>query len=252
MKKWPLNSITLFAVTHSKLRKVSDGTDTQVATCIINKWTAKINKRRIYNGKCPPGEKGDRKRRRKIRKTVAVLRTLESSRHEALKNREEKEFILGQSPRINFYPFSTHSTIQFPYGLVQLPKLSLRPRSWAHFSTKFIVLGLLGLGSFISTVKDLPKVDLTIGAVCGKNLCANENNNWRWWDQTPTGQAPISLSQPNPSSRVISQTLSMVGTKRTEGFRKGAWTLHKPAEVIPVWAVIYPIDGMMNKPCSER
>ena len=162
MKKWPLNSVTLFVATHSKLRKASDGTDTQVATCIINKWTAKINKRRIYNGKCPLGERGDRKRRRKRRKTVIVLRTLESSHCEALKNREEEEFILGQSPRINFYPFSTHSVIPLPYGLVRLLKLSLRPSSWAYFSTKFIVLGLLGLSLFTSTMKDLPKVDPTI------------------------------------------------------------------------------------------
>ena len=162
MKKWPLNSVTLFVATHSKLRKASDGIDTQVATCIINKWTAKINKRRIYNGKCPPGERGDRKRRRKRRKTIAVLKTLESSRREAPKNREEEEFILRQSPRINFYPFSTHSVIPLPYCLVRLLKLSLRPSSWANFSTKFIVLGLLGLGSFTSTVKDLPKVDPTI------------------------------------------------------------------------------------------
>ena len=162
MKKWPLNSVTLFVATHSKLRKASDRTGTQVATCIINKWTVKINKRRIYNKKCPSREKKDKKRRRKRRKTVAVLRTLESSRREAPKNREEEEFILGQSPRINFYPFSTHSAIPLPYGLVRLPKLSLRPSSWAHFSTKFIVLGLLGLDSFTSIVKDLPKVNLTV------------------------------------------------------------------------------------------
>ena len=158
MKKWPLNSVTLFAATHNKLRKASNGTGTQVATCIINKWTAKINKRRIYNEKCLSREKRDKKRR----KTVAVLRTLESSRREAPKNREEEEFILGQSPRINFYPFSTHSAIPLPYGLIRLPKLSLRPSSWAHFSTKFIVLGLLDLDSFTSIVKDLPKVNPTV------------------------------------------------------------------------------------------
>ena len=222
MKKWPLNSVTLFAATHSKLRKASDGTGSQVATCIINKWTAKINKRRIYIGKCPLGEKRDRKRRRKRRKTVAVLRTSESSHCEASKNREEEEFILGQSPRINFYHFSMHSAIPLPYGFVRLLKFSLRPSSWAHFSTKFIVLSLLGLGSFTSTVKGLPKVNPTIGAICGKNLCTSENNNRRWWDQTPIGQAPISLSQPDPSSRVISQTLSMARTKSTESLGKGA------------------------------
>ena len=103
----------------------------------------------------------NRKRRKKRRKTVAVLRTLESSRREAPKNREEEEFILGQSPRINFYPFSTHLAIPLPYNLVRFLKLSLRPSSWANFSTKFIVLDLLGLGLFTSTVKDLPKVDPT-------------------------------------------------------------------------------------------
>ena len=54
MRKWPLNSITLFAATHSKLRKATDGTSTQVATCMINKWTAKINKKEVYNTRCPP------------------------------------------------------------------------------------------------------------------------------------------------------------------------------------------------------
>ena len=42
MKKWPLNSIILSTATHSKLREVLDGTDTQVATCTINRWTTKM------------------------------------------------------------------------------------------------------------------------------------------------------------------------------------------------------------------
>ena len=54
MRKWPLNSITLFVATHSKLRKAADGTGTQVATCMINKWMAKINEKEIYNTRCPP------------------------------------------------------------------------------------------------------------------------------------------------------------------------------------------------------
>ena len=33
----------MFAVTHSKLRKALDGTGTQVATCMINRWTVKMN-----------------------------------------------------------------------------------------------------------------------------------------------------------------------------------------------------------------
>ena len=65
MKKRPLNSITLFAATHSKLRKVADGTGTQVATCMINKWTAKINEKEIYNGRCPSRVGGRKKERKK-------------------------------------------------------------------------------------------------------------------------------------------------------------------------------------------
>ena len=32
----------LFTATHSKLREALDGTDTQVATCTIDRWTAKM------------------------------------------------------------------------------------------------------------------------------------------------------------------------------------------------------------------
>ena len=49
-----------------------------------------------------------------------------------------------------------------------------------------IVLGLLGLGSLTSTVKDTPlNGDPTIGVVCGKNLCASENDNRTRQGQTP-------------------------------------------------------------------
>ena len=161
MKKWPLNSVTLFAATHSKLRKASDGTGTQIVTCMINKWTAKINKRGIYNGKCPLGEGGIEKRERKGRKTVAVLKTPESFRREAPKNREEVELILGQSPRINFYPFSTCSIIPFPYSHVPLLKLSLKLSSWARFLYQIYCIGPVGFGLIRPTIKNLPKVDPT-------------------------------------------------------------------------------------------
>ena len=42
MKEWPLNSAMLSTATHSKLREALDGTDTQVATCAIDRWTAKM------------------------------------------------------------------------------------------------------------------------------------------------------------------------------------------------------------------
>ena len=42
MKEWRLNSVMLSTATHSKLREALDGTYTQVATCTIDKWTAKM------------------------------------------------------------------------------------------------------------------------------------------------------------------------------------------------------------------
>ena len=41
IKEWPLNSAILSTTTHSKLREALDGTETQVATCTIDRWTAK-------------------------------------------------------------------------------------------------------------------------------------------------------------------------------------------------------------------
>ena len=38
----------LTTTTHSKLREVLDGTDTQVATCAIDRWTAKMKRTEGY------------------------------------------------------------------------------------------------------------------------------------------------------------------------------------------------------------
>ena len=48
MKEWPLNSVTLSTATHSKLREALDETDTQVATCKINRWTTKMKGAKEY------------------------------------------------------------------------------------------------------------------------------------------------------------------------------------------------------------
>ena len=55
----------MFAAIYSKLRKAADGTGTLVATCMINKWTVKINEKEIYNGKCPPTGKEEERKRKK-------------------------------------------------------------------------------------------------------------------------------------------------------------------------------------------
>ena len=55
----------MFVATHNKLRKAADGTGTQVATCMINKWMAKINEKEIYNTRDPLREGGKKKEKRK-------------------------------------------------------------------------------------------------------------------------------------------------------------------------------------------
>ena len=142
IKEWPLNSVTLSAVTHSKLRKVLDGTGTQVETYMINRWTVKMNGAGGYITT-------------EISQERTVWRTAKSSGREASESWEEEEFILELSPRTDFYLSSTPLMI----SLLNVParplmKSSLKPSSWVHFFTKFIVLSLLGLGSLTSTVKD--------------------------------------------------------------------------------------------------
>ena len=144
MKEWPLNSVTLSAVTHSKLRKVLDGTGTQVETYMINRWTVKMNGAGGYITT-------------EISQERTVWRTAKSSGCEASESWEEEEFILELSPRTDFYLSSTPLMISLPNVPARpLMKSSLKPSSWAHFFTKFIVLSLLGLGSgsLTSTVKD--------------------------------------------------------------------------------------------------
>ena len=47
MKELPLNSAMLSTATHSKLREALDGTNTQVATCTIDRWMAKIDRKSV-------------------------------------------------------------------------------------------------------------------------------------------------------------------------------------------------------------
>ena len=51
MWRIPLNNATLATATHRELKRVSDGTSTQVEVWIINKWRVKMIQKRIYKGK---------------------------------------------------------------------------------------------------------------------------------------------------------------------------------------------------------
>ena len=138
----------LSAATHSKLREAWDETDTQVATCIIDRWTAKMKGVKEYITRKISGRKG------------RLGGTRESSKWCSIGIGKEK-LILGRGPRTDFDPpLTTPLTILLLNDpALPLAKSSQRPSSLARFSTKLIVLGLLDLGSFTSTVKDtMPKL----------------------------------------------------------------------------------------------
>ena len=145
MRKWPLNSITLVIATHSKLKKAVDGTSTQVATYMINKWRAKINGKEVYNVRDPPGM-GDRKI--DWRKTVAVFITLKSFCNQSPKN-QEGESVLGSIPRINYH--SSPHVFDHSIYLRSCPVVATLTKTQflSPFSIKFIVLGLLDLSLFM-------------------------------------------------------------------------------------------------------
>ena len=148
MKEWPLNSVTLSAVTHSKLRKALDGTGTQVTTCMINRWTVKMNEvERYITTKVSQGEGGD---------------------HSSEDSWKLWPWSIGKPKRIRIYPQTQLEDKHLPLLHAfddPAPSRSCQTvdetLTKAQFFTKFIVLGLLGLGSLTSTVKDLPNQDPT-------------------------------------------------------------------------------------------
>ena len=162
--------------THSKLREALDGTDTQVATCAIDRWTAKMKRTEGYIT-----------REISRRRGTAIRKTLGSSIGGVLEEEKKKSSSAEDRGRASTFPPTTLLTIQFPNDPARpLKASSQRPSSQVRFSTKFIVLGLLGLGSLTSTMKGAPQNwDPTIGAVCGENLCASENDNRTGQSQTP-------------------------------------------------------------------
>ena len=54
MLRKPLNNVALATITHKKLERVSDGTNTQVKAQIINKCRIKMIQGEIYNVRDPP------------------------------------------------------------------------------------------------------------------------------------------------------------------------------------------------------
>ena len=136
----------LTTTTHNKLREALDGTDTQVATYAIDRWTVKTKRIEGYITKEISRRKG-----------TAIRKTPESSIGGVSEEKKKKSSSAEDRGRALTFPPTTLLTIQFPNDPARpLKASSQRPSSQARFSTKFIVLDLLGLGLLTSTVKGAP------------------------------------------------------------------------------------------------
>ena len=116
----------------------------------------------LHNRQMDGQDKGSRRiynQRNLTKRGTAIRKTPESSSC-AVSEEEEKnsssDEARGQTLTL---PPTMPLTILLPNDPVRpLTKSSQKPSSWARFSTKFIVLGLLGLGSLTSTVKDTSQI----------------------------------------------------------------------------------------------
>ena len=182
MRRWPLNNITLFAATHSKLRKAADGIDTQVATCMINKWTTKINEKEIYDTRGPLRTKkerkkeGERDKKKDGRSSYHPRKLLQLSTKE-LRRRRISHWTKLEDKLPSFLHAFDHSI-----SIWSCPAVATLTK--AQFLSPFSLPNLLywarWIWAYLLNSKKRPKADLTIGAVYGKNLCASENNNRTW------------------------------------------------------------------------
>ena len=109
----------LSTATHSKLREALDGTDTQVATYAIDRWTAKMKKAEEYITR----------EISKIRGT-AIRKTPESSSGTVSEEEKKKSSSAEARGRTLTLPPTTLLTIQFPNDFARsLMKSSQRPSS---------------------------------------------------------------------------------------------------------------------------
>ena len=86
-----MNNAMLSTATHSKLREALDGTDTQVATCTIDRWTAKMKGTEEYITREISQRKGGNSEDTRKLQWCSI-------------RGGEEELILGRGPRTDFDP----------------------------------------------------------------------------------------------------------------------------------------------------
>ena len=136
-----------------------------------------------------------------MKKGTAIRKTPGSSIGGVSEEGKKKSSSAEDRGRALTFPPTTLLTIQFPNDPARpLKASSQRPSSQPRFSTKFIVLGLLGLGLLTSTVKGAPQIRTlqlapSVGRTCVLVRAIVGHGGIRppsaWANQIPTaGQFP--------------------------------------------------------------
>ena len=145
-----------------------DGTETQVATCTIDRWTAKMKRTEGYITREISRREGDDNLKDTRRFSWWSIR------------KGEEEIILGRGPRTSF-DFSPNHAVDDPVPQRSRPTVE-EVLTKAQFLSPLLYqihcIGHVGFGfAHIYSERSPPNRDPTIGAVCGKNLGASENDN---------------------------------------------------------------------------
>ena len=188
----------LTTTTHSKLKEALDGTDTQVATCVIDRWTAKMKRTEGYITREISQKEGD------------------GNSEDARKfywwsiRRGEEEIILDRGPRTSF-DLSPNHTVDDSVPQRSCPTVE-GVLTKARFSSPLLYqihcIGPVGFGfgfAHIYSERSPPNQDPTIGAVCGKNLGASENDK-------------SNRAEPNPQEGTMMANLLDREWRTVEGF----------------------------------
>ena len=108
--------------------------------------------------------------------------------------REEKEFILERGPRTDFDPLLNYAVDDpVPQGSCPIvDEILTKAQFLSPLLYQIHCIGLVGFGFVhIYSERSPPNLDPTIGTICGKNLCASENDSRAWRDQAPRSR-PLS------------------------------------------------------------
>ena len=165
MWMWPLNSVMGATAAHRAPERVADGTCTRVWAWMTNKCRRRMNGREGY-----------------------ITTEITQSRRgiEEKEGLEKGERLLGCERSWEFPSSGEGSflpgTLGRPILCIFHPQNKPSPHQSPTFGPilyKFIVLGLLGLSSFTSTMKDLPKVDpiVIFCVVVNFSLFGKQQNN---------------------------------------------------------------------------